>query len=94
MNKYIQILICILLGAIVLGLWKFPGRYQISTVEYASPFRKSSTVSVLLDTSTGRIRKLTQFDDYLIWWSPEPTKSTWESWNTSNPKQTTTNSVK
>jgi hypothetical protein len=91
MNKYVQIMSCIFLGMIAFKLWNLPGRYQINSVEYSSPWNKSSMISVLLDTSTGEIRKLTQIEEWLIWWNPEPNKSTWESWCNANSKHTTTN---
>jgi Leu/Phe-tRNA-protein transferase len=82
----------ICLGWIFTTCSNSPGRYQIHSVEYTSPWTTNKTISVLVDTRTGRIQKLTQDNGWLYWWDPEPTKATWASWlqNSGNLKKTNT----
>ena len=81
----------IFLGWITASWNNSPGRYQINSVEYSSPWTTNKTISVLLDTRTGRIQRLTEEDDALFWWNAEPTKATWEVWQKEKYERMLTN---
>jgi len=76
MNKYMQIAICVLLGAIITELWNFPGRYIITTIPTTQTWCPDKKIAVLLDTSSGRIRPLIEmeagFNTQFVWGKSEP----------------------
>lgn len=84
MNK--QILLGIVLMAVVLvtaNYINWPGKYQIVAV--INP-ETHVMQSCLLDTRTGRIQLLYNFDNILMFGKPEATMKQWEGWQEAQAK--------
>ena len=75
-----------IIGALVIFVLSYtnlPGKYQIVAV--TDP-KTHNMQSCLLDTRTGRIQILYNFDNILMFGKPEATMKQWEGWQESEAR--------
>ena len=76
----------ILFGWIISSWMNSPGKYQVITVIHPDTHIMQSC---LLDSKSGRIRRLYNFDNNLMFGKPEPSIKQWERWQESRTKYET-----
>jgi hypothetical protein len=87
LKELIILALGLLIGWIISTWINSPGKYQITDV--LNP-RDHIKESCLLDTRTGRIQRIYNFDNYLMFGKPEATMKQWENWQEAMSKNKTT----